>query len=165
MYGCHACQWLCGISFWRIKFLTFFFTIYGHGSHLVHVPLIIWIHFRPPWPIEAPQEIMSPQPNGGGGGRGGVRHIAFDAEPVRVGVARCLYSISWTNGWILTKLADTLLGGRKEVIRLWPWPHFQGHTSTLKFSNFDQKQLVYTLSLKPNDGFWPNFIYCNVGMV
>ena len=37
---------------------------------------------------------------------------------------------------------DTLLGRKKEVIRFWwPWPHFLGHTSTLKFSNFDQKRL------------------------
>ena len=50
----------------------------------------------------------------------------------------------------------TLSGGRKEVIRfLCPWPHFEGHTSTLKFSAF--------LHL-PVRGFWPNFIYCNFGM-
>ena len=42
----------------------------------------------------------------------------------------------------------TLLGQGEEVIRFWwPWPHFQGHTSTLKYSNFDQKKLVCTLSL------------------
>ena len=61
---------------------------------------------------------------------------------------------------------DPLLGGRKEGIRFWwPWPHFQCHTSTLKFSNFDQKMLACTLSLEPNDRFWAIFIYCNVGMV
>ena len=49
---------------------------------------------------------------------------------------------------------DTLLGGKKEVIRFWwPWPYFQGHSSTLKFSNFEQNKLVCTLSLEPNDGF------------
>ena len=37
---------------------------------------------------------------------------------------------------------DTLLGEGKTVIRFWwPWPHFQGHTGTLKFFNFDQKSL------------------------
>ena len=56
---------------------------------------------------------------------------------------------------------DTLLGGRKEVIKT----HFQGHTSTLKFSNFDPKKFVCTLSPESNDGFWPNFIYCIAGMV
>ena len=135
---------------------------------------------------------------------------------------RCsLSSLSWTNGWILTKLAQTHYwkGGKKWF--WWHWPYFQGHTSTLKFSNFDpkslsapyllnqmtdsgqtsyfvtlgwfkdmirfwwpwpncqghhtinivkfsnfdQKMLVCTLSLEPNDGFWPNFIYCNVGIV
>ena len=36
---------------------------------------------------------------------------------------------------------DILLGGGKDVIRFWwPWPHFQGHTSTLKFSSFDKKK-------------------------
>ena len=61
---------------------------------------------------------------------------------------------------------DTLLGGGKEVIRFWwPWPHFQGHTNTLKFSNFDQRKLPCTLSLEPNDGFWPNFMYCIIGII
>ena len=27
-------------------------------------------------------------------------------------------------------------------------------------SNFDLKKLVCTLSLEPNDGFWPDFMYC-----
>ena len=37
---------------------------------------------------------------------------------------------------------DTLLGERKEIIRFW-WPnsHFQGHTGTFKFPNFDHKWL------------------------
>ena len=44
---------------------------------------------------------------------------------------------------------DTLLGGRKEVVRFWwHWPHFEGHTSTLKFSNFDQKRLSACYPLK-----------------
>ena len=54
------------------------------------------------------------------------------------------------------------LGQGKEVIRFWwPWPYFQGQTSTLKFSIFDRKKLVCTLSLEPNDRFWPNFMYCS----
>ena len=37
---------------------------------------------------------------------------------------------------------DTLLGRGKVLVRFWwPWPHLQGHTSTLKFSSFDQKSL------------------------
>ena len=54
---------------------------------------------------------MSPQPKGRGG------HTAFGADPVGVGVrvAYCLRSIPWTNGWILTKLAQTHYweGGKK----------------------------------------------------
>ena len=46
---------------------------------------------------------------------GGHTSIAFGADPVGVGVgvgvgfrvAHCLHSIPWTNGWILTKLAQT----------------------------------------------------------
>ena len=38
-------------------------------------------------------------------------------------------------------------------------------TPALWMSNFDQKQLVCILSLKPNAGFWPNFMYCIIGMV
>ena len=40
---------------------------------------------------------------------------------------------------------DTLMGGGKEVFSFWwHWPHFQGHTSTLKFSNFDPKKVLST---------------------
>ena len=46
--------------------------------------------------------IMSLQPKGRGWG-----HIAFGADPVSVRLASCLHSISWTNKWILTKLAKT----------------------------------------------------------
>ena len=51
-----------------------------------------------------------------------------------------------------------------DLIRFWwPWPNFQGHHTikTVKFSNFDRTKFVCTLSLEPNAGFWPNFIYCN----
>ena len=46
----------------------------------------------------------------------------------------------------------------------WPWPHFQGHTSTLNVK-FWPKKLVCTLSLEPNDGFWPTFMYCIIGII
>ena len=46
----------------------------------------------------------------------------------------------------------------------WPWTHFQGHTSILNVI-FWPKNLVCILSLEPNDGFWPNFIYCIIGMI
>ena len=81
--------------------------------------------------------IMSPQLKRRGG------HIAFGVDPVSVRVASCLHSFSWTNAWILTKLAQTHYwdGAKKWLDFSDPWPHFQGHTSTLKFSNFDQKSL------------------------
>ena len=46
-------------------------------------------------------------------------HIAFGADPVGVGVASCLHSITYTNGSILTKLAQTHYweGVGEEVIR------------------------------------------------
>ena len=132
------------------------------------------------------------------GGRG---HIAFGADPVGIRVA------SWTNGWILTKLAYThyweggkkwldfgdldlifkvtlalkfsnfdqkslsapyllnqmrdsgqtsnivTFGWLKDLIRFWwPWPNFQGHHTieTVKMN------LVWTVSLEPIGGFWPN---------
>ena len=77
-------------------------------------------------------QIMSPQLKGRGG------HIAFGAEPV--GISHCLHSYL-LNQWVGfdQTCTDTLLGGRKEVIRFWwPWLYFQGHTSTSKFSNFYQ---------------------------
>ena len=85
---------------------------------------------------------MSPQPNGRGtycfwcGSR---RRRCWRWRP------RCsLPALYHLNEWVDfdQTCTDTLLGGRKEVTRfLWPWPYFQGHTSTLKFSSFDQKSL------------------------
>ena len=99
-----------------------------------------------------------PQPKGRDAGG---EYIAFGADPVSV--AHCLHSISLTSGWILTKLAQTHYweGRRKEVFRYWwPWPHFQGQPT---FWNF--QILTKIRSLGPNDEFWPDFIYCNVGMI
>ena len=68
-----------------------------------------------------------------------LKHIAFGADPVGVHVASCLHSVSWTNAWILTKLAQTHYwgGGGGGVIKFWwPWPNFQGHHTikTVKMS-------------------------------
>ena len=65
---------------------------------------------------------------------------------VGIRIASCLHSISWTNGWILTKLAQThYLDGGEEVIRFWwlwwSWPHFQGPTSTLNYQILTKKSL------------------------
>ena len=90
--------------------------------------------------------------------RGGEKYC-FGADPVGVGVlvVYCLHTVSWTNWWSLTKLAQTHYSeGGKKWRFWWHWPHFQGHTSTWKFS---PKKLVCTLSLEANDGFWPKFIY------
>ena len=40
-------------------------------------------------------------------------------------------------------------------------------TPALWMSNFNQKKkkLVCTLSLEPNDVFWPNFMYCIIGII
>ena len=38
-------------------------------------------------------------------------------------------------------------------------------TSSLWMSNFDKKKLVCTLSLEPNDGFRPSFMYCIIRIV
>ena len=72
-------------------------------------------------------------------------HIAFGADLVSVGVASCLYS--WTNGWILAKLAQTVLGWGKEVIRFWwPWPLFHGHTSTLNVKFWPKIACLHPIS-------------------
>ena len=42
----------------------------------------------------------------GGPGVGGGKHIVFSADPVGVGVASCLHSISLMNKWILAKLTQ-----------------------------------------------------------
>ena len=49
---------------------------------------------------------MSPTIVGGGGGGGVGGHIVFSADPVGVGVATCLHSISLLNGHILAKLTQ-----------------------------------------------------------
>ena len=174
--------------------------------------------------------------------------FAFGPDPVGIRVASCLHSISWTNGWILTKLAQTHYweGGKKlldfgdldlifkvtpalwnfqiltknaclhpiswtkwqilvklhilwhwdglkiwldfddldpktvkirlvctlspepngkEMIRFWwSWPLFKV-TPALWMSNFNQKKLVCILSLDSNDRFWPNFMYCIIGII
>ena len=62
-------------------------------------------------------------------------------------------------------VTDTLLGLEKEVIRFrWPWPHFQSHTSILNYQILTKK-CVCALSLQLNDGFGPNSMYRNAGMV
>ena len=90
-----------------------------------------------------------------------------DPDPVGFHVAHCVHSISWTNGWILTKLAQIHFweGGKKwlDFVTLTSFSKSHQHFKIFKF--WPQKKLVCTLSLEPNDGFWPNFIYCNIGMV
>ena len=91
-------------------------------------------------------------------------HIVFGADLVGVGVrvASCLHSISWTNVWILTSQTHYWDGEKK-------WLDFGDldliFNVTLALWNFQilTKKLVCTLSLEPNDGFWPNFIYDNMG--
>ena len=60
--------------------------------------------------------IMYPHHVGGGGGGGqrGRGHIVFSVDPVGVGVATCLHSISLLNGQILAKLTQIYLwkGGK-----------------------------------------------------
>ena len=53
------------------------------------------------WLIMGKVKIIPPNRRGGGG------HIAFGADPFGIRIASCLHSISWTNGWILTKHAQT----------------------------------------------------------
>ena len=50
-------------------------------------------------------------------------------------------------------LHNTLLGGREELIKCWwPWPNFQGHSSTSKCP----KYVFLALSSELVDEFWPN---------
>ena len=92
-----------------------------------------------------------------------ILNLAFGADPhqilllVRIPSAFLIFcSLSpepMGEFWPNYDLHRHIIGREEKVIR----SHFQGHTSILKFSNFDP--------LGPNDGFWPNFIYCNVGMI
>ena len=76
-------------------------------------------------------------------------------------VASCLHSISWTSGWILTKCAQT--------------HYWDGGKKRLDFGDLDlifkvtpalwNFQILTKKSLEPNDRFWSNFKYCDVGMV
>ena len=63
---------------------------------------------------------------------GELGHIAFGVDPV--GVASCLHSTSRTDGWILTKLAQThyLEGERivKTLVTLTPFSKLHQHFIT-----------------------------------
>ena len=62
---------------------------------------------------------------------------------------------------------ETPFGHRKEMSRFWwPWPHFQGHTSTLNVKVRPNK-LVCTLSLEPNERSSLIRVYtvCNSGCI
>ena len=49
-------------------------------------------------------------------------HIVFSGDPVGVGVASCLHSISLMDGWILARLTQFYHWvGEKKLIRFW-WP-------------------------------------------
>ena len=79
--------------------------------------------------------IMSSQPKWGGG------TYCFCCGSRRCCSLSALYLLKQWVDFDQT-CTDTLLEGWEEVNRFWwPWPHFHGHTSTLKCSNFDQKIL------------------------
>ena len=100
--------------------------------------------------------------------------IAFGVDPVGIPVAHCLhlYLLNQSADFDQT-CADTLLGGKKEVIRFWwPWPRFQGHSSFFwpktsrlhpwtKTMDFGQISYIVTLGwFKGLIRFWwpwPNF--------
>ena len=59
---------------------------------------------------------MSPILGAGGGGMG-KGHIVFSADPVGVGVATCLHSVSLLNGQILPNLHKYIRRRGKMLIR------------------------------------------------
>ena len=79
-----------------------------------------------------------------------VGHIAFGADPVGVGSALlllCALHVSPESmGGFWPNLHRHIMGGGEMIRFWWPWPHFQGLTSTLKFSNFDQKACLLHIS-------------------
>ena len=89
-----------------------------------------------------------------------VGHIAFGADPVGVPLSPEPMGGFWPN-------SHRHIIRRKEksgyiLVTLTSFSRSHQHFEIFKFW---QKKLVCTLSLEPNNGFWPNFIYCNVGMV
>ena len=101
-----------------------------------------------------------------------VGHIAFGSSGIPTVRLSCFlmhaifYEPCKLGFWNFIYCIETPLGHGEEIIRFWwPWPHFQGHTSTLNVKFWPQKKLVCTLSLETNDGFWPNFMYCIIGII
>ena len=90
--------------------------------------------------------------------------VHYTIKTVKMGIVCTL--ISWTNRWIFHQTYREFHWdmGKKWLDFWWPWPYFQGHTSTLNI-NFDQKKLVRILSTEPNYGFWPNIMYCIFGII
>ena len=105
-------------------------------------------------------------PTEGDSNRRGGGHVAFGADPILIRIASCLLSIFWTSGGILTKLAQThYLDEGQKLLDFGDLDLIFKVSRALWMSNFGQKQLVCTLSLEPNDRFWPNFMYCFIGII
>ena len=91
---------------------------------------------------------------GGGGGVGGGGHIVFSVDPVGVGVASCLHSISLMNEWILAKQIYHWVGEKC-------WLDFDDLDPIFKVTRGFRllekagKLLVCTLSPEGTNGFWP----------
>ena len=67
---------------------------------------------------------------------------ACGVDPVSLRVASCLHSVSWTNGWILTKHAQThYWEGGKKLLDFGDFDLIFKVTQALKCSHFDQKSL------------------------
>ena len=88
--------------------------------------------------------------------------IAFGADPVGVRVASCLHSISWTNGWILTKLAQTRYWeGWKKWLDFGDLDFiFQATTAVWNFQILTQKSLSapYLLNQMTDSGQTSNIV-------
>ena len=108
-------QWLTQRCFLFPYSTTSLLLVSGLSTLTINVAMEVWVVWFTPrhWSgfnmtllstrgVSCFKQVISPRPKGTG-------HIAFGADPVGVGnpVASCLRYISWTNRWILTKLAQT----------------------------------------------------------
>ena len=123
-------------------------TLFGKSEHQARhlLTTMEWLWFYHNWESNLHTlllGIMSPQPKWGD-----ILLLVWIPLELGIRVASCLHSIFSTNGWILTKLAQTHYweGGKKWFRFWWPWSHFQGHTSNLNYQILTKKAYLHPIS-------------------
>ena len=142
-------------------------TLHTQYRHIGHLHEGVWCHKNVFWQNDSIFDLaicflfcfFVPPTEGG--------HIAFGADPVGVGVASRLHSISWTNRWILTKFAQThYWEGVKKWLDFGDLDLIFKVTPALWLIRFwPKKACLHPISWTKMRILAKLHIYCNTGMV